>query len=192
MRRLLLPLLCGLAVPLTVLLLAGPVSGGALREPVPLPEFTHEHAQDWLNSAPLRVADLRGRVVLLDFWTFDCWNCYRSFPWLKELAARLESDGLQVIGVHTPEFDHEKLRDNVIGKAGEFGLSHPIMIDNDFSYWRALGNRYWPAWYVIDRAGNARAVFVGETHAGDAQAIAIETLLKQLLAEPAGHGVSRR
>jgi glutathione peroxidase-family protein len=158
-------------------------SGGALVEPSPAPDFPQRSQEDWLNSAPLTLADLRGKVVLIDFWTFDCWNCYRSFPWLKSVESRLEAQGLQVIGIHSPEFEHEKVRANVEEKVREFALTHPVMIDNDFAYWRAMGNRYWPAWYLIDRHGNVRAVFAGETHEGDRQAKLIEKLIRELLAE---------
>lgn len=176
-----------IAVAMVVLLqpLLRSASGGALSEPIPAPEFPHQAADQWLNSRPLMVSDLRGKVVLLDFWTFDCWNCYRSFPWLNALESRLEPQGLQVIGVHSPEFDHEKVRDNVIKKVGEFELMHPVMIDNDFSYWHAIGNRYWPAFYIIDKRGNVRAAFAGETHEGDRQAQSIEKVIIELLAEPA-------
>ena len=149
----------------------------------PAPAFTHTEQKEWLNSVPLTWDDLRGKVVLLDFWTFDCWNCYRSFPWLKAMESRLEPGGLQVIGVHTPEFDHERIRENVEAKTREFGLQHPVMIDNDFSYWRAVGNRYWPAFYIFDKQGRLRATFIGETHEGDRQAREIETVIKDLLKE---------
>ena len=183
MRRFLLPLLLGLALPALLIPMVHPAAGGSLGTPVPAPEFTHQRTDDWLNSKPLALADLRERVVLLDFWTFDCWNCYRSFPWLRDLEQRLQPRGLQVIGVHSPEFEHEKVRANVAAKIREFQLTHPVMIDNDFSYWKAMGNRYWPAYYIIDKKGQVRAVFVGETHAGDAQATAMESLLTGLLAE---------
>ncbi len=157
--------------------------GGALERAVPAPAFTHTSPADWLNSAPLTWEDLRGKVVLMDFWTFECWNCYRSFPWMNALEARLQPLGLQVIGVHTPEFEHEKVRENVVAKAAEFGLHHPIMLDNDFSYWRAMNNRYWPAFYLVDKRGAIRAAFYGETRAGDRRARQIEQLARQLLAE---------
>ena len=149
----------------------------------PAPAFTHTDESEWLNSAPLTWEDLRGKVVLLDFWTFECWNCYRSFPWLNAMEARLEPRGLQVIGVHTPEFERERIRKNVEAKTREFGLHHPVMIDNDFSYWRALKNRYWPAFYIFDKQGRLRATYVGETHEGDRQAREIEAVIKDLLAE---------
>ena len=147
------------------------------------PEFTHTAPADWINSKPLRLKDLRGYVVLLDFWTFECWNCYRSFPWLNQLEAKYEGQGLRVIGVHSPEFPRERNRARVAEKVEEFNLHHPVMIDNDFSYWQALENRYWPAFYLIDKRGYVRNLFVGETHVGDARANAIEQAIEQLLAE---------
>ena len=147
------------------------------------PEFTHQAPDRWINSAPLTLDGLAGQVVLLDFWTFDCWNCYRSFPWLNGLEARYAGRDLTIVGIHTPEFDHEKIRSNVERKVREFGLHHPVMIDNDFSYWRAMNNQYWPAFYLLDRQGRIRAFFAGETHAGDRRAKAIEKAIDRLLAE---------
>jgi len=150
----------------------------------PAPEFTHTSLESWLNSPPLRMADLRGRVVLLDFWTFDCWNCYRSFPWLQSVEDRYGPKGLQVIGVHTPEFDHEKSRANVQDKIKQFGLRHPVVMDNDYSYWRAMKNRYWPAYYLVDKSGVIRGLYIGETHRGDRRAQKVEAAIERLLAEP--------
>lgn len=181
-RHIIYGLIIGTAAVLALPLLQ-PVSGGTLEEPVSAPAFTHNQPRDWFNSGPLTWDDLEGKVVLLDFWTFDCWNCYRSFPWLRELEAELAPEGLQVIGVHTPEFAHEKVRKNVAAKIEEFMLHHPVMMDNDFSYWRAMGNRYWPAFYVIDKRGRVRAAYFGETHSGDRQARRIETVIRELLEE---------
>lgn len=147
------------------------------------PEFTHQDPKDWLNSAPVALKDLRGQVVLLDFWTFDCWNCYRSFPWLKSVEKRFADRQLRVIGIHSPEFDHERIRANVAQKVKEFGLDHPVMIDNDYSYWQAIGNRYWPTFYLLDKQGRIRAFYIGETHVGDRRAKKIETRIAQLLSE---------
>jgi len=146
-----------------------------------LPEFTHDAAADWINSEPLQVADLRESVILLHVWTFECWNCYRSFPWLESVVERFGPRGLVTIGVHSPEFDRERVRDNVVAKVKKFGLRHPTMIDNDFSYWRALDNRFWPAWYIVDQRGIIRTVVVGETHRGDRRAAAIEAAIDGLL-----------
>ena len=149
-----------------------------------LPELTSVAEADWIGSKPLTVADLQGRVVLVHIWTFECWNCYRSFPWLNALEQRLQDKDLAVLGIHTPEFEHEKDRANVAASITEFGLGHPVMLDNDFAYWNALGNRYWPAWYVVDRQGRIRGRFVGEVHRGDPTATRIEKLISELLMEP--------
>lgn len=151
--------------------------------PSPLPEFTTTDPADWFNSKPLVTADLRGKVVLVDVWTFGCWNCYRSFPWLKAMEARLADQPFQVVGIHSPEFEHERDRDNVAAKIVEFGLEHPVMLDNDFAYWRLLNNRYWPAFYLVDKQGTIRHLHVGETHEGDARAIRIEQQVRELLDE---------
>lgn len=156
---------------------------GILDEPFQAVEFNHTDAQDWINSDPLSIKDLQGKVVLIDFWTFDCWNCYKSFPWMNAMEQRLSQEKFQIIGVHTPEFAHEKIRENIVNKVKQFKLHHPIMIDNDQSYWRAMNNRYWPAFYLIDKNGKVRATFVGETHEGDLRAQQIEATIKKLLNE---------
>ncbi len=160
-------------------------AGGILKMPVQAPEFTHNGDQDWINSSPLNIADLKGKVVLVDFWTFGCWNCYRSFPWMNAMENRLDMEDFQVIGVHTPEFENERVRKNIEAKVKEFELHHPIMIDNDSSYWGAMNNRYWPAYYILDKQGKVRAAFFGETHEGDRRAKQIEDTINTLLSESA-------
>lgn len=149
----------------------------------PLPKFSQTNAQAWLNSKPLKKEDLLGKVVLLDFWTFDCWNCYRSFPWLHKVEDKFKDKGLQVIGVHSPEFPHEQERLRLEKKVEKYKLEHPIMMDNDFAYWKAMENKYWPAFYLIDKKGVVRQRFIGETHSGGAQAKRIEVAIEQLLKE---------
>jgi alkyl hydroperoxide reductase subunit AhpC len=160
------------------LLFASNVSAGTAA-----PEFTHRTEAEWINSSPLTLRELRGKLVLIDFWTFDCWNCYRSFPWLHTVEERFGKHGLQVIGVHTPEFSHEKVRANIERKVQEFKLTHPIMIDNDFSYWKAMKNSVWPAFFIVDKQGSIRKVVIGETHVGDARARIVEAEIEKLLAE---------
>ena len=172
-----------LILPLAGLIFLGlqaPVSTSV--QAAPAPEFTGSDT-DWLNGGPLDWQQLRGKVVLLDVWTFECWNCYRSFPWLRTLERGFAARGLRVIGIHSPEFEREREPARVRAKVREFELDHPVMIDNDLAYWRALGNRYWPAFYLVDKQGRVRQVFVGETHAGDAQATRIEAQVEKLLAE---------
>lgn len=168
-----------LQLSLIALILSQPV----LADTRPAPEFTQTDAAEWLNSPPLSLADLRGDVVLIDFWTFACWNCYRSFPWLNTLEATFADEPFRVIGVHSPEFEYEKDPAAVAEKIAEFELKHPVMIDNAHRYWRAIGNRYWPAFYLLDKQGNIRDVFIGETHAGDKQSKRIEAAIAALLAE---------
>jgi len=151
--------------------------------PRPAPEFTHPEPNAWLNSEPLSLAGLRGTVVLIDFWTFDCWNCYRSFAWLNALELRMKNRQFLVIGVHTPEFEHERHKGRLEDKIKLYDLHHPIMVDNDFSYWNAVGSRYWPSFFAIDKLGTIRAAFVGQTDPNSAQAKEIEQIIETLLAE---------
>ncbi len=148
-----------------------------------LPEFTQEDAQQWINSNPLKTDDLKGKVVLVDIWTYGCWNCYRSIPWLNSLEGKFGHDEFIIVGIHTPEFDHEAEREKVVDKCEEFKITHPVMLDNDFAYWQALKNRYWPTFYVADKNGVVRGVFIGETHQGDKRAKDVEKLIVRLMAE---------
>jgi len=152
---------------------------------VKAPEFHQTSPDLWLNSEPLTMESLRGKVVMLDFWTFDCWNCYRSFPWMNEMEASFDSDDFIIIGVHTPEFEHEKVRENIEEKIAEFKLKHPTVMDNDFRYWKAMNNRFWPSYYLIDKNGNVRKNFIGETHANTRKAKQIEETIQALIDEPA-------
>jgi len=157
--------------------------GAAATSLTPAPEFTHKEASAWINSPPLKLSELRGNVVLVDFWTFACWNCYRSFPWLNDLEERLSPQGLRVIGVHSPELEQERDRNDLVKNIKKYQLKHPIMIDNDFSYWKAMRNTAWPTFYVIDKHGVVRGTFSGEVHPQDDQAQQIERLVLTLLSE---------
>jgi cytochrome c biogenesis protein CcdA/thiol-disulfide isomerase/thioredoxin len=140
-------------------------------------------AVQWLNSPALSKESLRGKVVLVDFWTFDCINCQRSIPYVNEWAKKYEKDGLVVIGVHTPEYPYERVVDNVRKNVAKLGLNYPIAIDNDYAIWRAFGNQYWPAHYIIDAQGQIRYTHFGEG-AYDTQ----EQVIQQLLAEARAKG----
>jgi thiol-disulfide isomerase/thioredoxin len=149
-----------------------------------VPEFTATQAADWINSPPLKLGALEGRVLLIDFWTFDCVNCVRSIPWLKALGSRWSRLGLTIVGVHTPEFEHERIPANVAARTKALGVDWPVMLDADRAYWLAIGNRFWPAFYLVDKRGLIRAVLAGETHEGDANAKQVEALVAELIAEP--------
>ena len=180
MLRFPLPFAAALSACIAALILPAGVGAAAPR----LPQFPAGGPEIWLNSPPLQVEALRGKVVLVDVWTFECWNCYRSFPWLRKLEAALAGESFTVIGVHSPEFERERDPGRVLEKAREFGLTHPVLIDNDHAYWRALDNRFWPAFHLVDKLGVIRARYVGETHSGDPQARAIEAEIRKLLNEP--------
>ncbi len=133
----------------------------------------------WLNSPPLTLAGLRGKVVLIDFWTYTCINCLRTLPYLRAWDERYRDRGLTIVGVHTPEFEFEKDTGNVSDAIARSRLRYPVAQDNDFGTWNAWGNRYWPAKYLIDGQGQVRYVHFGE---GDYDET--EQAIRSLLEDP--------
>ncbi|WP_339485541.1 cytochrome c biogenesis protein DipZ [Pseudomonas sp. EL_65y_Pfl2_R95] len=148
----------------------------------PMPSL--KGAVQWLNSPPLSKDDLKGKVVLVDFWTFDCINCRHTLPYVKDWAQKYSKDGLVVIGVHTPEYGFERIIDNVKAKVKEYGITYPVAIDNDYAIWRNFDNQYWPAHYLIDAKGQVRYTHFGEG-SYDTQEKMIQQLLKESKAAPA-------
>ncbi len=132
----------------------------------------------WLNSPPLTMAGLRGRVVLVDFWTYTCINCLRTLPYIKAWDDRYRAQGLTIVGVHTPEFAFERKTSNVRGAISRQGIRYPVVQDNEFGTWNAFGNRYWPAKYLIDARGRVRYVHFGEGKYDETEA-AIRALLAE-------------
>lgn len=135
-------------------------NGGLMMDVVRAPELTG--IATWINSNPLTIESLRGKVVLIDFWTYSCINCIRTQPYLNAWYDKYEKDGLVIIGVHAPEFAFEKLENNVREASQKAGIKYPIALDNDFKTWNAYGNRYWPAKYLIDQEGNIVYKHFGE------------------------------
>ncbi|MBY2916735.1 cytochrome c biogenesis protein DipZ [Rhizobium leguminosarum] len=135
-------------------------------------------AVEWLNSQPLTTEQLRGKVVLVDFWTYSCINCIRTIPYVRAWAEKYADQGLVVIGVHAPEFAFEKKIDNVKKAIGGFQIGYPVAIDNDYSIWRAFENSYWPAAYLIDAKGQIRYHHFGEGNY-DRTEQAIQDLLRE-------------
>jgi thiol-disulfide isomerase/thioredoxin len=119
-------------------------------------------ATDWINSKPLTAKDLKGKVVLVDFWAYSCINCIRSVPYLRAWADKYKDSGLVVIGVHTPEFDFEKELPNVQHAVKKFNITYPVALDSNNAIWDAFHNQYWPASYFIDATGKARYAHFGE------------------------------
>ena len=131
---------------------------------------------NWLNSGPLNLADLRGKVVLVDFWTSGCINCARTLPYVTRLYDKYKGKGLVVVGVHTPEFPFERSTATVQAAISHHGIRYPVAQDNEFATWKAYGNEYWPAQYIVDQ--NGRIVF---EHVGEGQYDEIERTIQNLL-----------
>lgn len=138
------------------------------------PDFTG--INNWFNSKPLSMADLRGKVVLVDFWTYGCVNCVNTLPHVTELYAKYRDKGLVVVGVHTPEFPFERSASNVQAALKRHGITYPVAQDNDSRTWNAYRNQYWPAQYIIDQSG--KIVF---QHAGEGRYDEIDRTVAKLL-----------
>jgi thiol-disulfide isomerase/thioredoxin len=139
-------------------------------------------AVDWLNSPPLTIEGLKGKVVVIDFWTYSCINCLRSIPYVKAWAEKYKDHGLVVIGVHTPEFAFERNINNVRAAVSDLKIEYPVAIDNEYKIWRSFDNKYWPAHYFIDAKGRTRF-----HHFGEGEYDQSEQEIQQLL-EEAGNG----
>jgi len=148
-----------------------------------LPAF--DGAIEWLNSAPLSASSLRGKVVVVEFWTYTCINWRRTLPYVRAWSAKYKDQGLVVIGVHTPEFEFEKQLDNVREATREMSIDYPIAIDSNYAIWRAFGNEYWPALYFIDVQGRIR-----HHHFGEGDYAQSERVIQELLAEAGAGGAS--
>jgi cytochrome c biogenesis protein CcdA/thiol-disulfide isomerase/thioredoxin len=140
------------------------------------PEF--ENVASWINSDPLTLARLKGKVVLVDFWTYSCINCQRTQPYLNAWYEKYKDDGLVIIGMHAPEFAFEKVAKNVQKAVADAGVAYPVALDNDFATWRAYKNRFWPAKYLIDKDGQVRYTHFGEGEYRETEEV-IQTLLKE-------------
>lgn len=147
------------------------------------PEFVS--SIPWLNSRPLTMAELRGKVVLIDFWTYSCVNCIRTLPGLKKLWEKYSKNGLVVIGIHAPEFDFEKDVDSIKAAVKKHGIKYPVAVDSDHIMWRAYLNQYWPAHYLVDKDGK-----ISYTHFGEGGEEQMEQKIRELLVE-AGHALPK-
>ena len=143
-----------------------------------------DSATEWLNSQPLTPAGLRGKVVLVDFWTYTCINWLRQLPYVRAWADKYKDQGLVVIGVHTPEFAFEQNVDNVRRAAKDMRVDYPVAIDSDYAIWRAFDNRYWPALYLVDAQGHIR-----HHHFGEGEYEQSEMVIQQLLDEAGNSGI---
>jgi cytochrome c biogenesis protein CcdA/thiol-disulfide isomerase/thioredoxin len=158
------------------------IAGSNLPVEGTMPEL--KGAVEWLNAPPLTRASLRGKVVLVDFWTYSCINCLRALPYVEAWAQKYKDHGLVVIGVHAPEFAFEKIPDNVKRAVHDLGVTYPVALDNNLAIWQAFGNEYWPAHYFIDAQGRIR-----HHHFGEGEYDESERVLQQLLREAGDQNV---
>jgi thiol-disulfide isomerase/thioredoxin len=149
-----------------------------------LPSFAG--ATGWLNSPPLTPEALRGRVVLVDVWTYTCVNWLRTLPYVRGWAAKYADAGLTVVGVHTPEFGFERDVENIVAQSRTFGVAYPIAIDSDYGVWRALDNHFWPALYLADGEGRIRY-----HHYGEGEYAMTEMVIQQLLLDAGAQGIDQ-
>lgn len=140
------------------------------------PEFTG--IDQWINSGPLTLQQLRGKVVLVDFWTYTCINCIHTLPYVKQWHEKYKQQGFTVVGVHTPEFPFERDPDNVKAAVKRYGLTYPVALDNRYATWKAYNNMYWPGFYLIDKQGK-----VVYTHFGEGDYAQTEAAIQAALAQ---------
>ncbi|MEH1932573.1 MAG: thioredoxin family protein [Nostoc sp.] len=148
----------------------------AVKPPVgkSLPDF--QGISQWLNSTPLSIADLKGNVVLIQFWTFACINCQRTLPYITRWHRQYESQGLKVIGIHTPEFAFERDPNNIKKALRQHKITYPVPVDNEYKTWKAYDNQYWPHMFLADRQG-----LLQYDHIGEGEYEKIEQTIRQLL-----------
>lgn len=186
-RRSLLPLaLAGTAAAAAVALslptmstdaAAASLLGGGGMTGKPAPAFAGINT--WVNSPPLKMEELRGKVVLVDFWTYTCINCLNALPYVKAWHEKYKDQGLVVVGVHSPEYEEEKSLAGLKEAITRLGITHPVAQDNDFKTWKNYSNRYWPALYLVDKQGK-----VVYTHFGEGAYQQTEAQIQALLKQP--------
>jgi len=167
---------------ISAILLAGIIGAAPRKDRLP----SLNGATQWLNSKPLTTADLRGKVVLVEFWTYTCINWRRTLPYVRAWAEKYKDQGLVVVGVHTPEFSFEKEAGNVRWAVKDMKIGFPVAMDNNYSVWRAFRNEYWPALYFVDAKGNIRHQQFGEGNYEQS-----ERVIQQLLGEAGAGAVSK-
>lgn len=175
-------LLAAAATALIAAIAVMPTRSGAATEATrtsvaPAPPFTG--ISTWINSPPLALDQLRGKVVLVDFWTYTCVNCLNQLPHVKTWHQKYKDQGLVVVGVHSPEYDGERATAGLRDAVKRLGIQHPVAQDNDFATWNAYGNRFWPALYLIDKQG--RVVY---RHYGEGRYEETEAEIRRRLAQP--------
>jgi thiol-disulfide isomerase/thioredoxin len=185
LRRVKLPPILVTAVVLICVVLCTPLAETQDQQSIvgSSPLYGLSGATGWINSAPLTAKQLKGKVVLIDFWDYSCINCIRAIPYIRAWADKYKDSGLVVIGIHTPEFDIEKLTPNVQKAVNKFGITYPVALDSNHAIWNAFHNQYWPAHYFIDAKGKVRYEHFGEGEYDQSEQW-IQELLKEANAKP--------
>jgi thiol-disulfide isomerase/thioredoxin len=138
----------------------------------------------WFNSKPMSIKELRGKVTIVNIWVYSCINCHNSLPTLQSWYKKYKDQGLEIVGVHTPEFESDKPAANVVASLKETGVTWPVVQDNDSATWSAYNNRFWPAFYLVDKSGHIRKVHAGELSDRFPTAIpGLEKTIQELIAE---------
>jgi thiol-disulfide isomerase/thioredoxin len=154
------------------------ISSGTVVEETKAPTAPEIASGQWINSEPLTLKNQHGRVVLLEFWTFACYNCRNTLPTVKKWDAQYRDKGLTIIGVHTPELDYERNVDNLRKEVAALGITYPVVTDNDYATWQTYKVEAWPTLFVLDKEGRVRW-----THVGEGAYNETEDVIKKLLAE---------
>ena len=154
------------------------ISSGTVVEETKAPTAPEISSGQWINSEPLSLKNQHGRVVLLEFWTFACYNCRNTLPTIKKWDAQYRDKGLTIIGVHTPELDYERNVDNLRKEVAALGITYPVVTDNDYATWQTYKVEAWPTLFVLDKEGRVRW-----THVGEGAYNETEDVIKKLLAE---------
>ena len=154
------------------------IPSGRMTEETKAPAAPELSSGNWINSEPLTLKSLHGRVVLIEFWTFACYNCRNTLPTIKKWDAQYRDKGLTIIGVHTPELDYESNIDNLRREVASLGITYPVVTDNDYSTWKAYSVEAWPTLFLLDKEGRVRW-----THVGEGAYDKTEEVIKKLLAE---------
>jgi len=154
------------------------ISSGTVVEETKAPRAPEISSGQWINSEPLTLKNQHGRVVLLEFWTFACYNCRNTLPTVKKWDAQYRDKGLTIIGVHTPELDYERNTDNLRKEVAALGITYPVVTDNDYATWQTYKVEAWPTLFVLDKEGRVRW-----THVGEGAYNETEDVIKKLLAE---------
>jgi peroxiredoxin len=162
-----------------MLMLFAPAAIADNKKPIPAPELVD--VTDWIGTKPVKLADWKGKVVIVHFWTHGCINCINNYPHYRAWTTDFQNKDVQILGIHTPEFDREKKKDAIEAAMKTNKLTFPVAIDNTSSNWNAWGNRYWPCVYLVDKAGIVRQRWDGELGKdGEAK---MRKIIEQLLAE---------